>query len=87
MLSIGNEVFCDTTAIVRELEARFPRGRLGERSGWEEWEEWSDGVFPSATQLIPSGLPWMRDPKFTKDREDYSGRVGCLFALFQSKKD
>ncbi|KAG0634917.1 hypothetical protein HOY80DRAFT_894041, partial [Tuber brumale] len=75
LLSIGNEVFCDTSLIVRVLEEKFPRGRLGESGeAWEEWEAWSDQVFPYAAALIPSNLPLMKDDKFVKDREDYSGR-------------
>lgn len=75
LLSIGNEVFCDTSLIIRVLEEKFPKGKLGESGGaWEEWETWSDEMFPYATALIPSNLPLMRDEKFVKDREDFSGR-------------
>jgi len=77
LLSIGNEVFCDTSLIIRVLEEKFPKGKLGESGGaWEEWETWSDQMFLYATALIPSNLPLMRDEKFVKDREDFSGRVG-----------
>ncbi|RPB05293.1 hypothetical protein L873DRAFT_1798295 [Choiromyces venosus 120613-1] len=75
LLSIGNEVFCDTALIVRVLEEKFPKGVLGEGAqGWEEWEAWSDQIFPYAAALIPSDLPLMKDERFVKDREDYSGR-------------
>ncbi|CUS08400.1 unnamed protein product [Tuber aestivum] len=77
LLSIGNEVLCDTSLIIRVLEERFPDGRLGERGGeWEEWEAWSDRMFPYAVALIPSDLPSMKDERFVKDREDFSGRAG-----------
>ncbi|PWW74156.1 hypothetical protein C7212DRAFT_330914 [Tuber magnatum] len=75
LLSIGNEVLCDTSLIIRVLEEKFPEGRLGERGGmWEEWEGWSDRMFPYAAALIPSNLPSMKDERFVKDREDFSGR-------------
>ena len=32
------------------------------------------GLFVRASQLLPSSLPLLKDPKFTKDREDYTGR-------------
>src|SRR6202000_3061924 len=39
-------------------------------------EIWSleAGVFSRASQLIPTSMPLLNDAKFTKDREDYSGR-------------
>ena len=39
-------------------------------------EHWAidSGIFVKAAALIPSDMPLMKDPKFTKDREDFSGR-------------
>jgi glutathione S-transferase len=77
VLAINGEVFCDTALIIRELERRFPEGKLGDDEGeWEKWEEWSNGIFPDAAKLISTDLPLMKDKRFVKDREEYSGRVG-----------
>ena len=32
------------------------------------------GIFQRASQVLPSDLPLMNDPKFMKDREDFTGR-------------
>lgn len=39
-------------------------------------EKWiiDGGVFVRASQLIPPHLPMLKDPKFAKDREDFTGR-------------
>ncbi|KAL7274521.1 hypothetical protein RUND412_002583 [Rhizina undulata] len=78
VLAIGNEIFCDTYLIIRELEKRFPQGRLLKNEGhWakmEEMESWADTLFPECVKCISTNLPLMRDEKFVKDRENYSGR-------------
>lgn len=80
-MSIGRDIYCDTRLILQKLEERFPSGRLGatqpEHQALEKLlEQWiiNGGVFERTAQLIPPELPLMRDPKFIKDREDYSGR-------------
>ncbi|KAI5843397.1 hypothetical protein DFP73DRAFT_551883 [Morchella snyderi] len=75
LLAIGNDVYIDTTLILRELERRFPDGGLDtdpQRS--LEYGKRSNGMFPFAAGCIPSSLPIMNDERFIKDRSQFSGR-------------
>ena len=81
LASIGRDVYCDTWLILQKLEKHFPNGALGSsqsdgRALQKLLEIWTidGGVFNRAAQLIPSSMPLLNDPKFTKDREDFSGR-------------
>ncbi len=81
VMTIGRDVYCDTRLILSKLEERFPSGSLGaqqpEQKAVEELlQKWSidGGVFNRAAQLIPVDMPLLNDPKFTKDRENFSGR-------------
>lgn len=80
-MSIGRDVYCDTRLILAKLEKKFPDGALGARQGDQKaveklLEKWTidGGGFVRAAQLIPPDMPLINDPKFTKDREDYTGR-------------
>jgi glutathione S-transferase len=80
-MSIGRDVYCDTRIILRKLEELFPNGAIGaaqpEHKALQKLlETWTidGGIFTRATQLIPASMPLLNDPKFTQDREDYSGR-------------
>jgi len=80
-MTIGRDVYCDTRLILHKLEQRFPDGALGakepDKKGLEKLlEKWTidGGVFNRSAQLIPTDMPLLKDPKFTKDREDFSGR-------------
>jgi glutathione S-transferase len=80
-MAIGRDIYCDSRIILRKLEERFPEGALGattpEQQGIEKlFEIWNmeGGLFPRGSQLIPTDMPLLKDPKFTKDREDYNGR-------------
>lgn len=80
-MAIGRDVYCDTRLILDKLEKLFPEGTLGasqpdQRAVQKLLEKWTiDGdVFARASQLIPTSTPLLNDPKFTKDREDFSGR-------------
>ncbi|RFU25291.1 hypothetical protein B7463_g11047, partial [Scytalidium lignicola] len=86
LLSIGCDIYVDSRLIFEKLEALFPPssshpaiapvlpgpnlaiGRL--------LQIWTidGGIFNRLTQLVPSESPLMKDEKFTKDREEYSGR-------------
>jgi hypothetical protein len=64
-----------------KLERMFPNGAIGasepDKKGVERLlQAWSidSGIFLRASQLIPTSMPLLNDPKFTKDREDFSGR-------------
>ena len=80
-MSIGRDIYCDTRLILQKLEERFPEGALGasqpdQRAIEKLLEKWciDGGVFMRAAQLIPPEIPLLNDPKFTKDREDFTGR-------------
>ena len=80
-MSIGRDIYCDTRLTLQKLEERFPNGALGAKKEDEKAIEcllgkWTvEGpLFPGAASLIPTNLPTMTDPGFTKDREDFSGR-------------
>ena len=81
VLAIGRDVYCDTRIILAKLEALFPGSELTPAtpehvaiqrllSAWII----ESGIFVSGSSLIPSNLPLLRDPKFQKDREEFSGR-------------
>lgn len=81
IMSIGKDIYCDTRLILSKLEERFPSGALGasqpdERAVEKLLESWTidGGIFARAAQLIPPEMPLLKDPKFRKDREDYTGR-------------
>ena len=80
-MSIGRDIYCDTRLILEKLEARYPDGALGasqpdQKAIEKLLERWciDGGVFVRAAQLIPPEMPLLNDPKFVKDREDYTGR-------------
>lgn len=80
-MSMGRDIYCDTRLILEKLETRFPDGALGatqpdQKAVEKLLEKWciDGGVFVRAAQLIPPEMPLLNDPKFAKDREDYSGR-------------
>lgn len=81
VMSIGRDVYCDTRLILRKIEENFPNGALGatqpdQKAVEKLLESWTidGGIFMRAAQTIPPNTPLMKDPKFTKDREDYTGR-------------
>ncbi|CCD34750.1 putative glutathione s-transferase protein [Botrytis cinerea BcDW1] len=77
---IGRDIYHDTRLILQKLEDLYPeRPKISggaAQSGIEKLlEMWTvDGLFARAAQLLPLDLPLLRDPKFTSDREDYTGR-------------
>lgn len=80
-MAIGRDVYCDTRLILDKLEQLFPDGALGasqpdQRAVQKLLEKWTidAGIFARASQLIPTSMPLLNDSRFTKDREDFSGR-------------
>jgi glutathione S-transferase len=80
-MAIGRDIYCDSRIILRKLEELFPNSALSASSAEEKaveklFEIWNmeAGLFARASQLIPTSMPLLNDPHFTKDREDYSGR-------------
>ena len=81
VLAHGKSIFCDSRLIISYLEAIFPSSNLAADSPEQEavqklLEAWAidGGVFARAAQSLPPSLPMMQDPKFLKDREQYTGR-------------
>lgn len=81
LCAIGKDVYCDTRVILRKLETLFPQGALGatdpeQRALQKLLEAWKieAGIFTRGSQLIPADTPIVKDEKFQKDREDFSGR-------------
>ncbi|MCJ1364147.1 hypothetical protein MMC16_003256 [Acarospora aff. strigata] len=80
-MSIGRDVYCDTRLILAKLEKLFPDGALGAQQPDQNaieglLQKWTSdgGVFNRAAQLIPPDMPLLNDSKFTKDREELTGR-------------
>lgn len=80
-MAIGKDVYCDTRIILSKLEQKFPDGALGASDPDQKaierlLESWliEAGIFMRASQLIPPDMPLLKDEKFKKDREDFSGR-------------
>ena len=81
IMAIGRDVYCDTRIQLRKLEQLFPGSVLSPTSPeaatlQKLFEIWAieGGLFARASQLIPSEMPLLKDVKFQKDREDFSGR-------------
>jgi len=81
IMTIGRDVYCDTRLILAKLEQLFPNSILGasqpdQKAVQKLLEKWTidAGIFARASQLIPTSMPLLNDSKFTKDREDFSGR-------------
>lgn len=94
LLAIGRDVYCDTRLILRKLEQRFPDGALGATGSDQKalerlLERWTvdGGVFARAASLIPTDMPALRDPKFAKDREDFSGRSWSREAMQRARPE
>jgi hypothetical protein len=96
-VAIGRDVYNDTRLILAKLETLYPSHRRisfpsssPEQCALERLlESWAvdGGVFARASQLIPSSMPLLRDPKFTKDREDYTGRSWTKAAVDQGRPE
>jgi hypothetical protein len=85
ILSIGRDIYLDTRLILTKLQTLFPPSSAhpsltstspDHSTTAKLLEHWSidAGLFNRAAALIPSDMPLLNDPKFTKDREDYTGR-------------
>ena len=82
LLSIGRSVYCDTRLILEKLETMFKdKPRLSASDPYQHGierllESWTidGGIFNRAGQVLPSDLPLLKDPKFVKDRQAYTGR-------------
>jgi len=84
VVAIGKDIYTDTRLILSKLEAIYPASDVhpsisastSENRAMEKLLEYwmvDGGIFTRATQLIPTSMPLFKDPKFTKDRQQYSG--------------
>lgn len=94
LLSLGRDVFLDTRLIIPKLEAHFPDGAIGANEPELKALErlfvrfTSDaGIFQRAVQLMPTNSPALQDPKFRKDRADFSGGPFDLELLKRAKPE
>ena len=81
ILAHGRSVYCDTQLIIAHLESAFPSSDFFPTSPEHKALQkllgsWTidGGIFARAAQALPPDLPLMKDPKFVKDREQYTGR-------------
>jgi len=83
LLTIGRDIYLDTRLILSKLESLFPPSAEHpalaspqHKSMEKLLEHWAidNGLFNYAAALIPSDMPLLKDEKFQKDREDYTGR-------------
>ncbi|CZS87864.1 uncharacterized protein RCO7_00846 [Rhynchosporium graminicola] len=83
ILSIGKDIYNDTRLILSKLTELYPAsaqhpalsmGAFGQ--GMEKLLEfWTvNGLFSRAAALIPKEMPLLRDERFRRDREDFTGR-------------
>lgn len=83
VLSCGLDIYNDTRLILSKLNTLYPpssahpsiSASTEEQKGIEKLLEfWAvHGLFTKAAALIPSEMPLLKDEKFRKDREDYTG--------------
>lgn len=88
IMSIGRDIYCDTRLILQKLEEKFPSGALGasepdQKAVERLLEKWNidSGVFVRAAQTLPPDMPLLNDTKFTKDREEFTGRSWAKAAI------
>ena len=93
-MTVGRDIYCDSRIIIRKLEEMFPHGALAASKAEDKaitklLEIWNieAGVFTRASQLIPVEMPLLKDPKFTKDREDFSGRPWSKEAIAANRPE
>lgn len=98
LLAIGRDIYNDTRLIIRKLNALFPpsaahpglASTAPEHAAIEALlDRWvtDGGVFLRATQLIPPSYPALKDPRFTKDRAQMSGRPWSAAALAHARPE
>jgi len=91
-MAIGKDVYCDTRIILRKLEELFPDGKIGATSpdAWaiqkllEIWHV-EGPLFSRAAGSMP--LSSFNDPKFSKDREQMTGRPWNMEAMEKFRPD
>ncbi|KAF2197356.1 glutathione S-transferase [Delitschia confertaspora ATCC 74209] len=94
LMTIGKDVYLDTRLILQKLEERFPEGKLGSdspdgKATEKLLESWmiEGPVFQRAAGLIPTNMPAMKDERFRKDREKFSGRPWSIEAIEKGRPE
>lgn len=81
VMQIGADIYCDTQAILAEIEARHPEPRLVRGGDWAV-NIWADRLFFQATVAVVFGAIGDNVPKeFIADREKLSGRPFDMAAM------
>lgn len=74
VMQIGADIYCDTRAILREIDRRFPKPALYDAGGAELVAAWADGTFFTNAVGVTFGTLADGFPKELKDdREKFSG--------------
>jgi len=92
VMAIGKDVYCDTRIILRKLEELFPDSKMGATSPdgcaiqklIEIWHV-EGPLFSRAASSMP--LSVFKDPKFSKDREQMTGRPWNIEAMEKFRPD
>lgn len=77
VMQIGADIYCDTAAMIREIERRYPTPTLfpegHEGMSWAI-SRWTDGpVFQASVAIIFGNLAEHLPDSFIKDRQDFAG--------------
>ena len=74
VMQIGADIYCDSQAIMAEIERRFPNPKTNLGASWPI-NLWADRIwFQHSVAIIFGALGDKVDPAFVKDREQLSGR-------------
>ena len=84
VVAIGKDIYTDSRLILSKLENLYPASDAHpsisastfENKAIEKLLEYwmvDGGIFARGAQLIPTSMPLLKDPKFTKDRQQFSG--------------
>jgi hypothetical protein len=85
VMAIGRDIYCDTRIQLAALDKLFPPTEkhpsitpIGPeatalRTLFEKYMV-DGGLFAQGSRLMPPELPMLKDPKFQKDRKEFSGR-------------
>ena len=74
VMQIGADIFCDSAAILAEIERRHPKPKVIGGADWAVNAFADRQLFQPAVTVIFAGIGDAIDPAFAKDREALSGR-------------
>jgi glutathione S-transferase len=81
VLQVGADIYCDTQAILAEIETSYPEPRLARGGDWAV-NLWADRAFFQASVAVVFGAIGEQVPKaFIADREKLSGRPFDMAAM------